>query len=77
MQLAPGGILYADFRMMRLPGRSGAIEPLVDWLVGIAALLEEIAPPVEEAAPSATDDFAPRLPYGQISDVDPPGTHGD
>ncbi len=71
VQLTPGGVLYTQFRMMSLPARSGAIEPLVDWLIGIAALLEEIAPPVEEVAPSASDDFAPRLPYGQISEVDP------
>lgn len=71
VQLTPGGILYTYFRMMSLPARSGAIEPQVDWLIGIASLLEEIAPPIEEVAPSATDDFAPRLPYGQISEVDP------
>jgi hypothetical protein len=72
VQLTPGGILYTHFSMMSLPARSGDIEPLVDWLIGIASLLEEIAPTVEQVAPPATDDFAPKLPYGQISDVDPP-----
>jgi hypothetical protein len=71
VQLAAGGILYTYFRMMRLPPRNGEIEPLVDWLTGIATLLEEIAPPAREVAPSTTDGFAPKGPYGQISDVDP------
>lgn len=73
VQLTPGGILYTSFRMMRLPAKSGDIEPLIDWLIGVASLLEEIAPTVEQVAPPTTDDFAPKLPYGQISDVDPPG----
>lgn len=71
VQLTPGGILYSSFRMMRLPAKSGEIEPLVDWLIGIASLLEEIAPTVEQVAPQPSDDFTPKLPYGQISNVDP------
>jgi hypothetical protein len=73
VQLTAGGILYTYFRMMSLPVRSGAMEPLVDWLIGVAALLEEIAPPVEDPAPGTTDGGTPRLPYGQIGDVDPTG----
>lgn len=63
VQVAPGGILYTSFRMTHLPAKSGEIAPLVDWLIGIASLLEEIAPPAEEVAP--------KLSYGRISDVDP------
>ena len=69
-QLTPGGILYTSFRMMRLPAKSGEIEPLVDWLCGVAGLLEEIAPLVEEVTPYTTG-FTSGLPYGQISNVDP------
>jgi hypothetical protein len=69
-QLTSGGILYTSFRMMRLPAKSGEIEPLVDWLCGVAALLEEIAPLIEEVTPY-TAGFTSGLPYGQISDVDP------
>ena len=54
----------------RLPAKSGEVEPLVDWLSGVAALLEEVAPLVEEVTPY-TAGFTPGLPYGQISDVDP------
>lgn len=71
VNLTPGGILYTSFRMMRLPAKSGEIEPLVDWLIDIVSLLEEIAPPVDEVAPPAAGGYAPNLPYGQISDVDP------
>ena len=73
VQLAPGGVLYSSFRMMRLHAKSGNIEPLVDWLVGIAAMLEEIAPSAEQTTPYAIQDYTPRQPYGQISDVDPTG----
>ena len=71
IQLTSGGILYSSFRMMRLPAKSGDIEPLVNWLVGIASLLEEIAPPTEQTTPYTIQDYTPRQPYGQISDVDP------
>ncbi len=71
VNLTPGGILYTHFSMMRLPAKSGVIEPLVDWLVGVARLLEEIAPPLEQIESQAAGEFAPKLPYGQISDVDP------
>jgi hypothetical protein len=71
VQLTSGGILYTQFRNLRLTRRSGDIQPLVDWLIGIATLLEEIAPSIAEVAPTATDDITPRLPYGQISDVGP------
>lgn len=71
VQLTSGGVLYTHFSMMRLPARSGEIEPLVSWLVDVASLLEEIAQPVEEVAPPSTTDYTPKLPYGQISDVDP------
>lgn len=70
-QLTPGGILYSSFRMMRLPAKSGDIEPLVGWLAGIASLLEELAPPTEQTTPYTIQDYTPRQPYGQISDVDP------
>ena len=70
VRLTSGGILYTSFHMMRLPAKSGEVEPLVDWLSGVAALLEEVAPLVEEVTPY-TAGFTPGLPYGQISDVDP------
>lgn len=71
MQLASGGIVYTCFRAMSLPARSGDLEPLLDWMTGLASLLEEIAPAPEGATRSTNDDFAPQLPYGQLSDVDP------
>lgn len=71
VQLAPGGLLYSHASMLRLSAKSGRVEPLVDWLSGLARLLEEIAPPIEEVAPPGDSAFAPRLPYGQISSVDP------
>lgn len=69
--LAPGGLFYRHFNPFRLSPKSGQIEPVVDWLIGIATLLEEIAPEVEQVIPSSNDAFAPRLPYGRISQVDP------
>lgn len=71
VELTPGGLLYTYFNPFRLSAKSGQIEPLVDWLIGIATLLEEIASEVEQVAPPSEDIFAPRLPYGQISQVDP------
>lgn len=71
VELTPGGLLYSHFNPFRLSAKSGHIEPLVDWLMGIATLLEAIAPEVEQVAHPANDAFAPRLPYGQISQVDP------
>ena len=69
--LTPGGLLYRRFNPFRLSAKSGQIEPLVDWLIGIATLLEEIAPEVEQVTPPSNEAFAPRLPYGRISQVDP------
>ncbi len=71
MQLTSGGALYTQLRNLRLSRRSGDIQPLVDWLIGVVALLEEIAPSVEDAAPTATDGSAPQLPYSKSSEVDP------
>ncbi len=70
VRLTSGGILYTRFKMMRLPAKSGEIEPLIDWLCGAAALLEEVAPLVEEVTPY-TAGFTSGLPYGQISEIDP------
>ncbi len=71
VSLTPGGLLYSHFNPFRLSPQSGQIEPLVDWLIGIATLLEEIAPEVEQVMPPSNEAFAPRLPYGRISQVDP------
>jgi hypothetical protein len=71
VQLAPGGLLYTHFSMLRLTAKSGEFEPLLDWLIGVAMLLEEIAPDAETVAPPPTTDYTPRRPYGQISPVDP------
>ncbi len=67
VKLTPGGLLYTNFNPFGLSAKSGQIEPLVDWLIGIATLLEEIAPEVEQVVPPPNQAFAPRLPYGQIS----------
>ncbi len=61
VQLTPGGILYTSFRMTHLPAKSGEIEPLINWLSGIASLLEEVAPPVEMVTPPAADSL-PQTP---------------
>lgn len=53
VQLAEDGVLYRHFSRMRLPARSGEIEPLLDWLIGLAGLLEEIALPAEQLDPCA------------------------
>lgn len=69
VQVTPGGILYTSFRMTHLPAKSGEIEPLINWLIGVASLLEEVAPSIEEVAPPS-DGFAPQPLYGLMSDVD-------
>jgi hypothetical protein len=61
----PGGLLYTAFNPFHLTPECGRIEPLVDWLMGIATMLEEIAPEVEQAGAPSIEAFAPRLPYGQ------------
>lgn len=71
VQLTPGGLLYSHFSTLRLTAGSGQIEPQVEWLIGVARLLEEIAPSAESVAPPGPPDFAARQPYGQISPVDP------
>ncbi len=70
VQITSGGILYTHFSVMRLPARSNAIEPLIEWLVGLVHLLEEIAQPVDQAENLAPGNFAAKLPYGHMSDVD-------
>jgi hypothetical protein len=39
--------------------RFGAIEPLADWLVGLATLLEELAPDAPVAPPAPLDLLPP------------------
>lgn len=50
VEFALGGLHYTDFNPFRLSAKSGHIEPLVEWLIGIASMLEEVAPKVDDVA---------------------------
>ncbi len=47
---------FSPFRIAR---RYGEIEPLAEWLIGLAALLEELAPDVPAEPPAPLDLLPP------------------
>jgi hypothetical protein len=53
VRVVRGGLMYSSFSPFRMARRYGEIEPLAEWLTGLAALLEELAPdaPAEPPAP--------------------------
>jgi hypothetical protein len=59
VRVVRGGLLYTRFSPFRMARRYGEIEPLADWLIGLAALLEELAPDAPVAPPAPLDLLPP------------------
>ncbi|HEV2236454.1 MAG TPA: hypothetical protein VGR57_07300 [Ktedonobacterales bacterium] len=59
VRVVRGGLLYARYNPFRMPRRYGEIERLAEWLIGLAALLEELAPDAPVAPPAPLDLLPP------------------
>jgi hypothetical protein len=59
VRVVRGGLQYSRYNPFRMPRRYGEIERLTEWLTGLAALLEELAPDDPVAPPAPLDLLPP------------------
>ena len=59
VRVVRGGLMYSRFSPFRMARRFGEIEPLAEWLTGLATLLEELAPDAAAEPPAPLDLLPP------------------